>query len=149
MGHADIQLAGFTVKNQTIGFITESHFPGAPVFSGTLSMAAYKADTSAFKGTNFTLDNQDHNLEYDPLFRTMIKQGLVAPLFSLAVMRTNSTEYIKPHGGYIAFGGLPPVSFDPVFGSTPIQIVCYRGWPLLTTETDAAPTERNVQPHQI
>jgi hypothetical protein len=43
----------------------------------------------------------------------MWKQGLSAPTFSLALQRGG--------GGYIAFGGLPPVSFDQTFATTALQ----------------------------
>lgn len=43
----------------------------------------------------------------------MYKQGLSAPSFSLAIQRGS--------GGYIAFGGLPPVQTTGSFASTPIQ----------------------------
>jgi aspergillopepsin I len=43
----------------------------------------------------------------------MWKQGLSSPLFSLALQRGS--------GGYIAFGGLPPVSFDQTFATTALQ----------------------------
>lgn len=43
----------------------------------------------------------------------MFKQGLSAPSFSLALQRGS--------GGYIAFGGLPPVQTSGNFASTPLQ----------------------------
>jgi len=74
---------------------------------------AYEALTSAFAGTNPSQDSQQD--AYSPLFQTMVSQGLSSGSFSLALERGN--------GGYIAFGGLPPVSgvSSSNLVSTPIQ----------------------------
>jgi Eukaryotic aspartyl protease len=42
---------------------------------------------------------------YDPIFTTMYKDGLSSAMFSMAIQRGSN-------GGYIAFGGLPPVAYD-------------------------------------
>lgn len=47
----------------------------------------------------------------------MYTEGLVAPLFSLLITRD-----ISGPAGYLALGGLPPVSFHSNFTSTPILI---------------------------
>jgi len=42
---------------------------------------------------------------YNPIFTTMYKAGLSSASFSMAIQRGTN-------GGYIAFGGLPPVKYD-------------------------------------
>jgi hypothetical protein len=44
----------------------------------------------------------------------MYKDNLTTPMFSMAIERNT--------GGYIAFGGLPPVNYTGDFASTPIQV---------------------------
>jgi hypothetical protein len=59
----------------------------------------------------------------------MITQGLNPPIFSMALQRSPETGNNIP-GGYIAFGGLPPVAVDPAaFVSTPILINQFEGYP--------------------
>jgi len=91
---------------------------------------AYSALTSAFEGTDPTKDNQnvtgtapgDH-IVYSPIIETMIAQGMNPPIFSMALQRSLNEAANVP-GGYIAFGGLPPVNVDPSdFVTTPILAV--------------------------
>jgi hypothetical protein len=49
----------------------------------------------------------------------MYKQGLTSSMFSMAIQRDS--------GGYIAFGGLPPVSYNETFAKAPIQVLSQRG----------------------
>jgi hypothetical protein len=43
--------------------------------------------------------------QYNPIFTTMYEAGLSSAMFSMALERGTN-------GGYIAFGGLPPVAYD-------------------------------------
>jgi hypothetical protein len=71
---------------------------------------AYPAITSAF-------DASGSRTPYDPFFTSAYKQNLTPPTFSLALMRGQS-------GGYIAFGGLPPVQgVNGTFAKTKIEIL--------------------------
>jgi aspergillopepsin I len=71
---------------------------------------AYPAITSAF-------DSSGERTPYDPFFTSAYKENLTAPTFSLALMRGQS-------GGYIAFGGLPPVQgVNGSFANTKIEIL--------------------------
>jgi hypothetical protein len=74
---------------------------------------AYPSITSAFTGTDPTKDKKA--VSYDPLFTSMYKQNLSSSMFSMAIQRNS--------GGYIAFGGLPPVTFNETFAKTPIQVL--------------------------
>ena len=95
----------------------EAYWQGDATSSGLIGLA-YKALTSAFAGTNPKADTQ--RINYDPIFTSMYKQGLTNATFSLAIERGSA-------GGYIAFGGLPPVSFTQSFTSTPIQTLSISG----------------------
>jgi hypothetical protein len=77
---------------------------------------AYESLTSAYSGTNPADDSSSNQDEYSPVFQTMVSEGLTSASFSLALERGT--------GGYIAFGGLPPVSGisnSTTFTSTPIE----------------------------
>lgn len=55
----------------------------------------------------------------------MISKDLIAaPLFSLAILRDVSGD-----AGYLALGGVPPVSFTQDFTSTPILVTTISGYP--------------------
>jgi hypothetical protein len=61
---------------------------------------------------------------YSPMLETLYKNGKIAPLFSLAILRD-----ISGPSGYLALGGLPPVNFTEGFTSTPILITTIQGYP--------------------
>jgi aspergillopepsin I len=55
----------------------------------------------------------------------MITKDLIAsPLFSLAILRDVSGD-----AGYLALGGVPPISFTQDFTSTPILVTTISGYP--------------------
>lgn len=116
VGYEDITVAGITVENQTVALVDIAVWTGDGVTSGLMGLA-YPALTGEFNGTSDTTDNFNYTqIEYDPIFTTMSKQG-VPPVFSIAQQRDTDQ-------GYIAFGGLPPVRTTGPFASTPILIVC-------------------------
>jgi aspergillopepsin I len=55
----------------------------------------------------------------------MVSDGLIPNLFSLAIERD-----ISGPSGYLAFGGLPPVSFDGPFTSTPNLVTKFLTFPV-------------------
>lgn len=115
LGYEDVTIAGISVKHQEVALIDKAHWHGDGVTSGLVGLG-YAASISATMHSN--ANKTYHNitrLHYSPIFQTMYTQGLCAPMFSLALERDR--------GGYIAFGELPPVQFDPVFAKTPIRIV--------------------------
>lgn len=76
------------------------------------------SSTSAYStGKNSTLE------VYNPIFTTMYKEGLVSSLFSLAISRN-----VSGPGGYLALGGLPSISFNQTFTTTPILITSVDGY---------------------
>lgn len=60
---------------------------------------------------------------YSLIFTTMYKDGLILPLFSLAILRD-----ISGPSGYLALGGVSPVNFVQDFNSTPILITNIEGY---------------------
>jgi hypothetical protein len=119
-GYQDITLGGITVKKQQIGLMEKVSWGGYNVLSGLVGLA-YPALTSAFnttvEGLDWTRGRPDsaRRREYDPIVTTMHKQGLIAPFFSIAMDRNNT--------GWITFGGLPPVDYEPEFARAPIRMV--------------------------
>ncbi|KAL8646212.1 MAG: hypothetical protein Q9226_006965 [Calogaya cf. arnoldii] len=57
-----------------------------------------------------------------PLFTSMYTQGLVAPVFSVAINRRGEET-----GGLLALGGLPPVNHSNVFACTPFKMTSTKG----------------------
>lgn len=113
MGYEDITVAGLTVTKQEAALGTEAYWVGDSTSSGLMGLA-YESLTSAYSGTNPADDSSADRDEYSPIFQTMVSEGLTSASFSLAIERGT--------GGYIAFGGLPPVTLsDATFTSTPIE----------------------------
>ncbi|CZR50183.1 related to pepsin II-1 precursor [Phialocephala subalpina] len=123
VGYEEVTLAGITV-NQTVSLVNYAAWEGDGTTSGLIGLA-YPALTSAYAGTDPTLDNSasGEQIEYSPIFQTMYTAGLVSPLFSLAILRDISGD-----SGYLALGGLPPVDINGTFTSTPILITSIDGY---------------------
>ena len=115
IGFEDVTVAGLTAHNQTVGLVNKAYWDGDEVSSGLLGLA-YPSLTDEFPGTNATADNFNNTIEYDPVFTTLYKQKQIPAIFSLALERNTNA-------GYLAFGGLPPVTPASNFASTPILIV--------------------------
>ncbi|KAF2232966.1 acid protease [Viridothelium virens] len=117
LGYEDVTIAGIKVTNQEVALVNYAFWEGDGISSGLIGLA-YPALTSAYAGDNPAADVPGDTVEYNSIFTTAINESLVAPMFSLALERAPSS------GGYIAFGGLPPVSVDnSSFVSTPIEVL--------------------------
>jgi hypothetical protein len=101
MGYSDISVANITVKKQEISLVTMAYWFGNNETSGLMGLA-YPSLTNSYSG-----DGMEHSwtdeVEYSPLFTSMIQQGLVQPYFSIAINRNSS-------GGIIGWGGIPAVA---------------------------------------
>ncbi|AEO71918.1 uncharacterized protein THITE_50908 [Thermothielavioides terrestris NRRL 8126] len=101
MGFSDVTVGNITVKRQQICLANTTYWYGNNYTSGLLGLA-FPALTNAYLG-----DASDHEpgtqVEYSPLFTSMINQGLVDPVFSIAIDRNASS-------GMLAFGGIAPAS---------------------------------------
>ena len=121
-GLQDVTLAGLTAKNTQVGLANSAFWLGDKVTSGLMGLA-FPLLTHAFNATT------GDRLEYDPVLTTMIKQGVMDPMFSLAFERNGN-------GGVLALGGVPPMILDSPFATTPILIVSAGG--LIIAEAYAA-----------
>lgn len=129
MGYENVTLANITVEKQEVGVVDYASWFGDGVSAGLIGFA-YPLLTSAYYGTNPTLDNRTKQAEYNPIFTNMYEDGNVAPLFTLVIERGNDT-------GTLAIGGLPP-GLPPYeahdFGSAAIQILQLQSNPAAATQ---------------
>jgi len=140
IGTEEVTLAGITVE-QTVALVNYAAWDGDGTTSGLIGLA-YPAlygfhfnfeiltdfhRTSAYAGTDPTLDNSPagEQIVYSPIFHTMVTDGLVPDLFSLAILRD-----ISGPSGYLSLGGLPPLTFNGTFTSTPILITHIDHYPV-------------------
>ncbi|MCJ1374978.1 hypothetical protein MMC20_006211 [Loxospora ochrophaea] len=121
VGHEKVTVANITVPSQEVGVVDYAAWFGDGVSSGLMGLA-FPILTSAYSGDNPTLDSSATQDEYNPIFTSMYTEGLVAPMFSLAISRGNIT------GGLLAFGGLAPVPASPILASAPFQILQMSGF---------------------
>ncbi|PWY82099.1 acid protease [Aspergillus heteromorphus CBS 117.55] len=117
MGTESITLAGITVDSQTMGLVTSAAWEGDGTTSG-LTGLAYPSLTSAYS------EQTDEQVEYNGIITSMWKDGLIDSYFSLAIERDVSGD-----AGYLALGGLPPVSYTGDFATTPILVTNIEGYP--------------------
>lgn len=114
-GHADVDVAGVTVKKQQVVVVDKAFVLGDGVRAGLLGLGPRGA-TSAYRGgiNSSTLQPTGELLNYQPVFESMYNRtGQVEGMFSLALER-------GAKGGYLAFGGLPPVAVEKKFTTTPL-----------------------------
>lgn len=115
MGYETVTVAGITVEHQEVALVNYTYWFGDNVTSGLMGLA-YPRLTSAFVGTNSSVNDLDKQVPYNPVMTSMIEQRLIEPVFSLALERDSDN-------GYLALGGLPPVNHTGPFASTPILMV--------------------------
>ncbi|KAJ6580924.1 aspartic peptidase domain-containing protein [Mycena capillaripes] len=123
VGFDTVSVGGLTVTKQEIGTPDFAAWNGDGVNSGLLGLA-YSGLTSVFNTTDPTKASSANHIPYDPFFFTAVKQGAVTnPFFSLALNRgpldTNAT--VDSNLGFIAFGGMPPVTLDKTAVTVPVQ----------------------------
>lgn len=101
MGFSDITVGNITVKKQQVCLANTTYWYGNNYTSGLMGLA-FPALTNAYFGdpTDHDFGNQ---IQYSPLFTSMVNQGLIDPVFSIAIDRNASS-------GMIAFGGVAPAS---------------------------------------
>ena len=115
VGTERVTFAGITIEGQTIGVVEEAVWHGDTQSSGLVGLA-FPSLTSVINGTNSTEDVQSSGAKFNPVFTNMYMEEKVAPLFSLALDRSEKT------GGLLAIGGLPPVKHSPAFESVPMEL---------------------------
>ncbi|KAL2265861.1 hypothetical protein VTJ83DRAFT_6961 [Remersonia thermophila] len=99
MGFSDVTLGNITVKKQQVCLANTTYWYGNNQTSGLLGLA-FPSLTNAYLGDTHE-HNWDNQVLYSPLFTSMVSQGLVDPVFSIAIDRNAST-------GMLAFGGIAP-----------------------------------------
>lgn len=101
MGFSDVSIGNVTIARQQVCLANTTYWYGNNYTSGLLGLA-FPALTNAYLG-----EESDHDfgnaVQYSPLFTSMVNQGLVDPVFSIAIDRNAST-------GMLAFGGIAPAS---------------------------------------
>ncbi|KAI4116350.1 MAG: hypothetical protein LQ338_007732 [Usnochroma carphineum] len=115
LGTEDVTLGGITVKDQEFGLVNYAAWNGDNSSSGLIGLA-FPNITSAFNGTDPSLDSDVNAIPYNGIFTNMWTQGLIAPVFSLAISRGEKSNSL------LALGGLPPVKHDSHFACAPFQI---------------------------
>jgi hypothetical protein len=118
MGREDVTLAGMTVPQQIVGVVDYAAWMGDFQSSGLVGLA-YPSITRAYPGNDTKTDRKTANIAYSPIFTSMTRLNLTAPLFSLALGRDG-----KP--GVLAFGGLPGgsvVRYNPSFARANIEFL--------------------------
>ncbi|KAJ6457398.1 aspartic peptidase domain-containing protein [Mycena vitilis] len=123
VGFDTVSVGGLTVTKQEIGIPDLAAWNGDGVNSGLLGLA-YSGITSVYNTTDPTKASGANHIPYDPFFATAVKQGVVNnPFFSLALSRgaldTNAT--VDQNLGFLAFGGMPPVTLDKTAVTVPVQ----------------------------
>jgi hypothetical protein len=103
----DLTFGGITIQNQTMGLVTEAGWYGDGSSSGLVGLA-YSALTNQYNGNDPSMDVAGLTIPYNPLFTSMYKENLTAPLFSIALDR-EITRSAQAAGGVLAIGGIPNI----------------------------------------
>jgi hypothetical protein len=115
MGYSDITIANITVSKQAVSLANTTYWYGNNNTSGLLGLA-FPGLTQAYLGTGFE-HSPSSQVEYSPFFTSMVSQGKIPPVFSLAIDRNAST-------GTFALGGIPQVSgLDPTTTATTKMLI--------------------------
>ncbi|KAK1834610.1 aspartic peptidase domain-containing protein [Podospora conica] len=115
MGYADITIGNITVNKQQVALANTTYWFGNNKTSGLLGLA-FPGLTQAYLGTGFE-HSEASQVQYSPLFTSMVSQGKVPPVFSIAIDRNAST-------GTFALGGIPQVSgLDPSTTATTKMLI--------------------------
>lgn len=101
MGYETVSLAGLTVQRQKAALVTAGFWQGDDQTSGLMGFA-YPALTSATQDIGGYSDVPD---PYYPFFFNAANQGLVSPVFSLALGSNAAGESIS--AGRLVLGGIP------------------------------------------
>ncbi|KAI1382743.1 acid protease [Hypoxylon trugodes] len=116
LGYMDVAFAGINVFRQEIALATQGTWHGNNVTSGVLGLA-YPSLTNAYWGNDLNNDDQYLSAPYSPLFTSMVRKGLTAPCWAIALARNSSL-------GSISIGGMPPVDISKSdYDTTPILIL--------------------------
>ncbi|KAK4228052.1 aspartic peptidase domain-containing protein [Podospora fimiseda] len=99
MGFSDVSVGNLTVKKQQVCLVNRAYWFGNNMTSGLLGMA-YPSLTNAYLGDKDEHSHGENTVEYSPFFTSLVEQGQIDPVFSIAIDRNAST-------GVLALGGIP------------------------------------------
>ncbi|KAL2067693.1 hypothetical protein VTL71DRAFT_15789 [Oculimacula yallundae] len=133
-GMTKVSVGGITV-NQQLAIVKEAGWISDGISSGMMGLS-YPSITLAFSGANYSAGEPDYSTQipYSPLFTTMWKEHKIPPTFSIAIGRPTSNTAAGPRtnnnspGGYLAFGGLPPVSTAGKWARADIEAAINGSW---------------------
>ena len=108
MATEDVTLAGIKAVAQEVAVANVSAWTGQNTSSGILGLA-FRPITSAFQ---VEADGTSNNVNYNPIFTTMVASGEIAPIFAITIQRNDT--------GVMTIGGIPPVLLDSPLASTPM-----------------------------
>jgi hypothetical protein len=117
MGYAPIKLGGITVPKQQVALVDYAAWSGDGFSSGLLGLAYPPVTSSTSRA------NDNFTIKYDPVFTTMVKEGLVGEaVFTLSIDRVPVGTSPMAPAGMMAFGGLVPKNlYVEPFTSVPIE----------------------------
>jgi len=101
MGYSDLTVGNITITKQQVCLANSTYWYGNNVTSGLMGLA-FPSLTNSYIGSQFDHE-RGSQIEYSPVFTSMVSQGKVAPIFSIAIDR-NATS------GTLALGSIPPVA---------------------------------------
>ena len=114
MGFSDITCGGVSVSETQVGLANKTYWHGNNITTGILGLA-YPSLTSAFFGP--IGDEAPWNtVTYPPFLTTAISQGVMEPMFSVAIMKNSSD-------GVLGWGGIPPIAYDEKTNATTDMII--------------------------
>lgn len=113
-GVSDVTFASVPVAQQ-IAVVQKAGWHGDGVTSGVIGLA-YPALTAAFRAIG---DNGTRvHVPYSPILTTMAEQGIILPVFSIAMNRDPAV------GSYLALGGVVPgIAVFGEWATTPIEFL--------------------------
>jgi aspergillopepsin I len=116
MGTETVTLGNITVTNQPMGFVDLAAWEADGTSSGLMGLA-YPSITNAYPGDAPGRDEKGTAVPYPPIFTSMHRKKLIAPLFSLALNRPGEGP------GALALGGLPgaPIKHAGEFARAPLR----------------------------
>lgn len=126
MGFSDITIGNITVKKQQVCLANTTYWFGNNYTSGLLGLA-FPSLTNAYYGDSGTDHDYGSQVQYSPLFTSMVSQGLVDPLFSIAIDRNASS-------GMISFGGIAPAVGADFSRSATLDMIIVSHCPRLSVQ---------------
>ncbi|KIW73950.1 hypothetical protein PV04_02025 [Phialophora macrospora] len=101
-GNSSFTIGNITIPEAQVSLVNRAGWVGDGITSGILGLA-FPALTNIFQGTTGSQDNMTNRVPTVGVLTNMIANGLIAPLFSLAVSRDSSKT---TSAGLVQLGGI-------------------------------------------